>query len=78
MGHNVLLPLEGGDFEVPTCRAQSITNFDRSTKLALTTEPSLLVGAVSTGIYFRLNVFTAFLISFMLMSLSSFVVPKSM
>ena len=31
---------EGGDFEAPHC--QPSTNFDRSTKLDLTTEPPLL------------------------------------
>jgi len=38
--HNVLQLPEGGDFEALHC--QPSTNFDRSTKLDLTTEPPLL------------------------------------
>ncbi len=37
--HNVLQLPEGGDFEALHC--QPSTNFDRSTKLDLTTEPPL-------------------------------------
>ena len=40
LGHNVLQLPEGGDFEALHC--QPSTNFDRSTKLDLTTEPPLL------------------------------------
>jgi hypothetical protein len=39
---NVLQLPEGGDFEVPHVRDQPSTNFDRSTKLDLTTEPAFL------------------------------------
>jgi len=38
--HNVLQLPKGGDFEALHC--QIYTNFDRSTKLDLTTEPPLL------------------------------------
>lgn len=44
MMHNVLQLPEGGDFEALHC--QPSTNFDRCTKLDLTTEPPLEVGAV--------------------------------
>ena len=40
MTHNVLQLPEGGDLEALHC--QPSTNFDRSTKLDLTTEPPLL------------------------------------
>ena len=40
IAHNVLQLPEGGDFEALHC--QPSTNFDRSTKLDLTTEPPLL------------------------------------
>jgi len=40
MTHNGLQLLEGGDFGALYC--QPSTNFDRSTKLDLTTEPPLL------------------------------------
>jgi hypothetical protein len=61
IAYNVLQLPEGGDFKALHC--QPSTNFDRSTKLDLTTEPPLL-GRCCYGLFFFIFLSSVAAISF--------------